>query len=178
MACSWRSSSSVESINNNLSSRLDLLTDEIQQVLRSFQVQKPLATADRPANDSHVMARLEDCVRSANIMVSTASTALSSSRSTVFEASVYGEDLSELRQQHVRDWIQEPTIFEPGEYGLQSIANPSGPRPNITTGAGPLLIDLSNDDMPDTSLARSFNRSGRRPLIMPVLSWKITSGNS
>ena len=94
-----------------LSSRLDVISIDLQQ-LSQFVRSRSSSTSGESSygNNSRVMNNLEDCIRSAAQLVSSASTIVSS-RTTVDGGSVFGQELSEEQRTRIDDWIVEPAIF-------------------------------------------------------------------
>ena len=103
-----------ESLSTNLSSRLDSLTIEIHQVLTTLRRQPSVASESNLQSDPRVINHLEECVNSAQKMVSSAATIVEarSHHGGSQMGSEWGDVLNEEQRRGVERWIQEADIPE------------------------------------------------------------------
>ena len=104
--------------NRTVATKLDVLTVDIQQLLRASrrrnESQKAARFPDTAVShipDSAVMTHLEECLVSANIVVASASTIVDS-RSTFRGTSEFGQPLTAQQNASIEKWIPEPVILE------------------------------------------------------------------
>jgi hypothetical protein len=98
----------------DVSAKLDGLTGNVDQLLRSFRLlNQNLAQGGSRNHDAEIVTNLESCVRSAGKLVSSATTLVNSrsQRGSQF-GSEFGNDLSDQERTRIEGWIPEPTIFE------------------------------------------------------------------
>ena len=151
---------SHEVASTNLSSRLDVIMIDLQQLsqfVRSRSVSSSGESSD--GNNSRVMNNLEDCIRSAEKLVSSASTIVSS-RSTIVGGSVFGETLSEQQRTRINGWIMEPGIFE--QDNIADILMPSEVPDILEAGSGePSLASIGMEAA--TEEVKPETRIGKNP---------------
>jgi len=149
---------SHEVASTNLSSRLDVIMIDLQQ-LSQFVRSRSSSGESSDGNSSRVMNNLEDCIRSAEKLVSSASTIVSS-RSTIVGGSVFGETLSEQQRTRIYGWIMEPGIFE--QDSIADIPMPSEVSDILEAGSGePSLASIGMEAA--TEEVEPETRIGKNP---------------
>ena len=140
---------SNENISAAISSKIDGLTVEIQQALQALRGrnQNPKdGDAAIGEENSRIMNNLEACVVSAEKMVSSAATIVSSRSSCA--GSEFGEEMDESARKRVELWIQPAIVFEdPNEY---LPATPLSPSTNETQSTTQSCFNFFNDDRAET----------------------------
>jgi len=138
-----------QALNVDLSGKFNAMTEEIQNLLQLFRsntttssVAEPVSNSDEInaslADNARIMKNLESCVLSGETILSSA-TSIISSRSTVFDGSEFGQELSEQERISIENWIPLLTIKETQEEGHEG-------RSISPVKAGQTdFIDASND---------------------------------
>src|SRR5271154_3454718 len=98
-----------------MSTKLDKLSKMIKQFLREFKPWKDIGPARQP-DDIRVMTNLEECARSANVLVQDATTIMHSRSSAA--GSVAGE---EIDRERIQDWIPMEQIHEEQEEDIETL---------------------------------------------------------
>jgi hypothetical protein len=102
----------------DISAKLDGLTGNVDQLLRSFRLlNQNLAQGGSRDHDAEIVTNLESCVRSAGKLVSSATTLVNSrSQKGSQFGSEFGTELSDQERIRIEGWIPQPTIFEATDY--------------------------------------------------------------
>ena len=134
--CLFINSSSVlntEVANANLASRLDVIMIDLQQLSQFVRRRSNLMSGENnDGNNSRVMNNLEDCIRSAEDLLSSASTIVGS----VVGGSVYGVKLTEEKRKGIDKWLKEGPMFQGDEFDDVSIPPESSGSLDDSFGAG------------------------------------------
>jgi hypothetical protein len=103
-----------ESIAANVSTRLDVLTVEIQHLQARFSCGRPTLGQSNDGDNTRIMTNLFECVRTAGVVISSVSVIVGS-RSTEYGASQSGSALEEGlsdAQRMVKEWISHSPIYD------------------------------------------------------------------
>ena len=160
---------------------LEDLTVKVNSLQQSIDDNKHTRlAASTNANESRIMTNLEDCVRSARRMVSSAASIVSarSVRDSQM-GSEHGEQLTEQQRTRIQEWIPPPTIPEDEEHEnlhmnpddtqnemsnnllsttSSNVGSPSGPGPSS---------DLFSERQPETSVTSLSERMADLSTIDP-----------
>jgi len=156
----------------------------VSSLIESFnESQRPRSRESATDEESTVIANLRDCVRSAERMVSSATSIVvaRSSQGSQLQSD-YGDGLTEAQRRRIEDWITQPTILEDVETNnveLQTNPSNTGDISGTTSLPDP-IPDSSSEGQSDTSnVPAIFQRRTSRewPLAsLPPLPPQLPAG--